>query len=247
MDWRLIVDPPAAGSWNMALDEALLEAAGRAGQGGCLRFYAWREPTLSLGYFQRAEDRQWHLASRACAVVRRATGGGALIHDAELTYSVTMPVARHVDADLRSWYDVFHTTLVETLAGFGVAARLAPGTPCEPGRAPPFLCFQRRCAGDVLVGQGKIGGSAQRRHRGALLQHGSVLLRASPAAPELPGIQELSGRVIAAGELVTAWSERLVQRLGVRLHPTAATAHELGAAARYERERFLNPQWTHRK
>src|ERR1700690_2091076 len=87
---HLIVDPPGEGAWNMALDEALLEAAQNEGI-ATLRFYSWREATLSLGYFQGAADRRLHQASADCASVRRASGGGAILHDCELTYSIALP------------------------------------------------------------------------------------------------------------------------------------------------------------
>ncbi len=87
---RLLIDPPGAGAWNMAVDEMLLEWS--AAQGGCcLRLYGWREATLSLGYFQEYADRAGHGPSRNCPVVRRLTGGGAIVHDAELTYSLVVP------------------------------------------------------------------------------------------------------------------------------------------------------------
>src|SRR4051794_22517252 len=89
---RLIVDSPADGAWNMALDEALLIDAETSGVAS-LRFYSWREPTLSLGYFQRHTDRAGHAASAGCLLVRRASGGGAILHDRELTYSIALPQA----------------------------------------------------------------------------------------------------------------------------------------------------------
>ena len=88
---RLIIDPPAAGSWNMAVDEALLRSAGESRQ-LTLRVYQWEQPTLSLGYFQAHERPAEHAASQPCPVVRRATGGGAIVHDREITYSLTAPV-----------------------------------------------------------------------------------------------------------------------------------------------------------
>ncbi len=80
----LLLDPPAPGAWNMAVDEALLEDA--ALERRCwLRFYRWQEPTLSLGYFQSYADRRQHPASSGCPAVRRTSGGGAILHDAEVT------------------------------------------------------------------------------------------------------------------------------------------------------------------
>ena len=77
---RLIIDDAADGSWNMACDEAMLMSTGRSGQ-RCLRFYGWSRPTLSLGYFQKQAAREGHAPSRGCDLVRRATGGGAILHD----------------------------------------------------------------------------------------------------------------------------------------------------------------------
>jgi lipoate-protein ligase A len=247
MECRLIFDAPADGAWNMALDEALLESAGGAGQGGCLRFYAWHVPTVSLGYFQHCADRHTHEASRCCPLVRRATGGGAIVHDRELTYSYTTSVGTHVGSELSALYEAFHTTLVDELARRGVAARLCRTPPKRPRKEEPFLCFQRRAERDVLVGDAKIAGSAQRRHRGTLLQHGSVLLCRSSAAPELEGIAELSSVEIDPMELAACWAERVASSLGLTLRPATASAHELAAAGRVRLAQFANPNWTNRR
>src|SRR5688572_19512152 len=89
---RIVFDPPASGPWNMAVDEALLHSTAEGGQ-ATLRFYTWEEPTLSLGHFQTLAEREQHQASLACPLVRRASGGGAILHDIELTYSICLPQA----------------------------------------------------------------------------------------------------------------------------------------------------------
>ncbi len=201
----LLIDPPSPGAWNMAVDEALLEAAEAEGQ--CtFRFYQWQEPTLSLGYFQTYADRWQHEASRQSAVVRRASGGGAIMHDLELTYSVAVPMNHSLAVNRLGFYKAMHLALIDALAGWGVSASLfeeKPGRPADA--APPFLCFQRRASGDVVVGKTKICGSAQRRSKGAVLQHGSVLLARSTAAPELDGLAELVDKEIKAHALIEAW------------------------------------------
>src|SRR5437764_2183769 len=116
---RLLLDPPAPGAWNMAVDEALLETAAGSGV-ATLRFYQWQEPTLSLGYFQAAADRQQHAASRDCPLVRRASGGGAILHDRELTYSIALPQPKAAAA----LYDACHETLIAALRELAVAASL---------------------------------------------------------------------------------------------------------------------------
>jgi lipoate-protein ligase A len=99
----------------------------------------------------------------------------------------------------------------------------------------------------VLVGDAKVAGSAQRRHRGTLLQHGSVLLKRSAAAPELDGIAELSSVELDPKELAEGWAERVAARLGLTLHPGAPSADELAAADRFVQAQFASPSWTNRR
>ena len=176
---------------------------GRAQGGCCLRLYRWQEATLSLGYFQEYQDRGGHGPSRNCPVVRRLTGGGAIVHDAELTYSLVVHGGHPLAARRERLYQAAHGALIEALAALGIAAALKKGAELFSGSRSkivltPFLCFQRPTAGDVLVGETKIAGSAQRRRRGAVLQHGSVLLRRSAAAPELPALEDAAGKTVEA-------------------------------------------------
>ncbi len=245
---RLIIDPPARGTWNMAVDEALLEAASSGVT--TLRFYAWSEPTLSLGYFQAAAERSQHAASRDCPLVRRASGGGAIVHDRELTYSFAAPIRERFGAEPAAIYEALHGSFVAVLQDLGVPATAcqqpALPQPERPGQ-PPFLCFRRLAAGDVLCGPHKIVGSAQRRQRGGLLQHGSILLARSARAPELPGIGEITGRPLGAGELVSAWTARLSMVLQTGLKPGEISPAEHLRAAKLEADRFASPGWTLRR
>jgi len=242
MDARLIIDEPASGSWNMALDEALLESAS-TNKRATLRFYGWSAPTLSLGYFQRYEERQQHVPSRNCALVRRGSGGGAILHDRELTYSFVVPITDRVGADVEQLYDVFHQTLVEELRSRGVPAKLCESPPKVARDAELFLCFQRRSTGDVLLADTKICGSAQRRHQGAVLQHGSLLLQASPCAPELLGIREVSGVIITLDDFVPRWLKRIVQQLNMNMRTGDIFMDENERAATLESERFSSLSW----
>ncbi len=252
---RLIIDPPAAGAWNMALDEALLESAGRDGIAS-LRFYSWQEPTLSLGYFQPHADRQLHTASASCALVRRASGGGAILHDQELTYSIALPGTHPLAARAEKLYQAAHASLIETLAELGVVAALcAPSNDAGSRADKPFLCFQRRETGDVLLGQYKVAGSAQRRQRGAVLQHGSVLWARSKFAPELPGICDLvpaveKSRATTADQLhhlLKLWTPRLAAQLELDLSAESLAEALLAAARKIERCKFGDPGWTCRR
>jgi lipoyl(octanoyl) transferase len=230
----------------MAVDETLLESA--AASGGCtLRFYGWSEPTLSLGYFQSYAERETHGPSRRCALVRRQTGGGAILHDHELTYSLAVSVAHPLAEDPMQLYNAVHTALVETLSRFGVAARLCTG-PAEGAHSEqPFLCFQRRTSGDVLLGDSKICGSAQRRRRGAVLQHGSLLWARSAQAPELPGIEEQTGKQLNQGEFADAWQRQLAARLRLEFESGGLTERELQEVRSLTVEKYDGARWNRRR
>jgi lipoate-protein ligase A len=240
---RLLFDPPAAGAWNMALDEALLESA-TAGNHCTLRFYQWSEPTLSLGYFQKHEDRAKHIASNGCALVRRSSGGGAILHDRELTYSFTVPPEHRLARTPTDLYHAFHGSLLETLGLLaGSNFELSAGNARVPAADEPFLCFRRHAPGDVLLNGHKIAGSAQRRHRGAVLQHGSILLKRSALAAELPGVQELTGVRIEPEILARKWSAMLATHLSLRLEPSEADAALLTFAQRLADTKYGLAAW----
>jgi lipoate-protein ligase A len=241
---RLILDSPADGAWNMAVDELLLEQADQ-NRRPSLRFYSWREATVSLGYFQRHKDRAQHAASRDCPLVRRLSGGGAIVHDEELTYSLALPASHPLAARAEDLYRTVHGALVATLGQLGVPAEIRAAA--DQTGAEPFLCFQRRAAGDVLVGCEKIAGSAQRRRHGAVLQHGSVLLRASLAAPELPGLESLTRLTFSADELTDLWGARLREALGTRWICEPISPSERERAQAVGAEKYSADAWSRRR
>ncbi len=242
---RLIVDPPAPGAWNMAVDEVLLDWTARAGR-CCLRFYQWDPPTLSLGYFQLPADRSVHGASAECELVRRASGGGAILHDRELTYAFTAPAAHPLARRRRYLYETIHHTLIEVLADLGVEAACSAGSR-EPAARQPFLCFQRRSVGDLLVGDTKIAGSAQRRVRGAVLQHGSVLLRRSACAPELGSLEEAAGLVLTAEELIERWLPKLGASLHLSFRRDPLDRPQRQQAAAVAEAKYAAAAWTEKR
>jgi lipoate-protein ligase A len=185
---RLLDLRGASGAANMAADEVLLEAAARGI--ASLRFYTWAEPTLSLGYFQAAAERLPHLP-----LVRRASGGAALVHDCELTYCLALPAGAPWQRRGESWICRFHAIITSALEHLGIKADKLCGTEQKLG---PVLCFLHHTPGDLILDGRKIGGSAQRKQRGALMQHGGILLAQSPHTPQLPGMRELAGVEIAA-------------------------------------------------
>ena len=245
MDTRLIVDEPARGSWNMAVDEALLQWAG-TGSGAALRFYQWDEPTLSLGYFQRYEARGAHPSVFDLPVVRRTTGGGAIVHHRELTYSFVTPVRNRFASGIQGFVRQFHDSLIATLEEYGIEATLCGDAKAQPD-SEPFLCFQRRSSLDILVNNAKVAGSAQRRRRSALLQHGSVLLARSPNAKVLPGLAELSGVTVSPRALVRSWSQRLGNQFGFEFEASTLTESEFSHATEIERNRFAHETWTRKR
>ncbi|WP_437201556.1 lipoate--protein ligase family protein [Planctomicrobium sp. SH664] len=192
----------------MAVDESLLQAA--TGGIASLRFYQWASPTVSLGHFQANHAESTPARFRHLEVVRRLSGGGAILHDRELTYSCAIPATHSIARVPGTLYDEVHAAILETLAEFGVRARLRGA---EAFADQSFLCFSRGDARDIVIGSQKIVGSAQRRRAGAILQHGSILLEQSPEAPEFPGIREITGIQIPVEEL----RGRLLPKISTRL------------------------------
>jgi lipoate-protein ligase A len=226
----------ADGPTNMAADDVLLEYAVATGR-PALRFYTWDPPTLSLGYFQAFADRL------ACLpVVRRQTGGGAIVHHHELTYALALPpgpLQKSVN-----WACRMHDIIRATLASYGAAAGAACGQ--EAGRGA-FLCFEHHTPGDVLLGDQKIVGSAQRRRAGALLQHGSILLAASPFAPHRRGIRELADIVFPPDRLADDLAGPFSQTTGWTLTPIDWSADLMARRAQIAEDRYRQPAWTERR
>jgi len=170
----------------MAVDEALLASVIETGQ-PTLRFYRWGGPWLSLGYRQRlGEERLAACARSGVGVVRRTTGGRAVLHGEDLTYAV---VAREeaLPAGLAATYALVAGVLREALATLGVVAEPAP-RPATAERAEAFDCFAEPAADELCARGRKLIGSAQRRARGGVLQHGSIRL-----APDPPAVRRAVG------------------------------------------------------
>lgn len=188
MSARLLIDPPLSGVRNMAIDEALLDSAA-AGGPFTLRLYRWREATISTGYFQRNSPEVARGGRFAgLPVVRRLSGGGAILHHHELTYSVTAPPDHPLAKEPGLLYAAAHAAMRAALREQGVPVEFR-GSSHEGDKT--FLCFSRGDRRDLVALGQKVLGSAQRRRHGAVLQHGSLLLRASEFAPEFPGLTDL--------------------------------------------------------
>lgn len=226
----ILEDSPRTGLENMQIDGQLLldqahpclKPLNREWTSSpiILRFYYWNEPTLSLGSFQsidhlgKAYDTEHHVNLSFLPWVQRKTGGGAILHDREITYSIIIPADSQAGSlaskgHSEPLYRAVHESVVEGLRQLGFQAQLSESCTCKPsglvgtdqslservargaGNAEPFLCFHRRTPVDVVVGQHKVLGSAQRRVKSGLLQHGSLLLEKSIAFPRLLGLTDL--------------------------------------------------------
>ena len=257
MRWRLYLTEPLAATENMALDEALMQRARTSGE-YVFRAYGWKQPTLSLGRNQRAVgvfDKA--VAARDnVAVVRRLTGGRAVLHHREVTYSVTGPALR--GDTLRSSYAAINQILLTALRRLGVQAALAQKKSERfpaPGSAP---CFELPAEGEIIFGMRKLVGSAQVREDGAFLQHGSILidndqcrvpeLSTIPIPPAAPAatLREALGKAPSLQEVARALFAAVRLHVDVEamaLEPDA----ELHRATHAARTRYADDSWTWRR
>lgn len=142
---------------------------------------------------------------------------------------------------------MMHQAIVDLLAASGIVAERYSGKQ-ETGLKNPFLCFMRRSTGDVTIKEKKIAGSAQRRRKNALLQHGSLLLRRSEFAPELPGIEDLSHDLPAdPNSIIDMWMSRLEPGLGAQLSQGMLTEQEFHLAQEIEQTNYRARTWSNRR
>lgn len=257
MRWRVYVTEPLDAASNMALDEALLARA-RSSDECVLRVYAWAAPTLSLGRHQRAAgvfDRD-AAARNNVSIVRRLTGGRAVLHHREVTYSVTAPAPR--GDTLRASYAAINAILLDALRRLGVQAALAQPSGRRlppPGSAP---CFELPAAGEIVLGGRKLVGSAQLRDGGAFLQHGSILIdddqtrvaqlstTSIPASAPAATLRQALGRAPSLREVADA----LFSAVRARADASAGSFvsdDALVLAARMARARYVDDLWTWRR
>ena len=259
MRWRLLYTPELPAVENMALDAALMERA-RLTEERVFRVYTWRRPTLSLGRNQTARGLYDPDTARARGVdvVRRPTGGRAVLHHREVTYSVTGPVASESDGEsLRDAYASINRLLLDGLRRLGVRADLArPAVRAPlPSGAP---CFETPTEGELVVGARKLVGSAQFREQGAFLQHGSILidddqpmlasLTTTPVAlPPAATLRDaLDGRAPDAAAVAAALFAAVREREDAGAAPLLLDA-ALATAARLAAARFAADAWTWRR
>ena len=264
--WRLLVDAPASGAWNMAVDELLLEGVAAGAAPPTLRFYQWTPPCLSLGYFQPIDVVDVDgCRALGVEVVRRPTGGRAILHDRELTYSVALPAAvRGHDGGVLPSYYRLSLALQDGLLRLGVPATLAPESAAsgQPVHGP--VCFDRPSAHEILLQGRKLVGSAQMRRGGGILQHGSILIEpridklraclrlphAGSAAEDGPerlthgvaGLTEVG--VTQPARIAAAIAEAFAERFGVSLVQAPLQPDELAEARVLASSKYQSAAWT---
>jgi lipoate-protein ligase A len=229
----------------MARDEHLLHAPDVSP--GAIRIYAWDPPTLSLGYFQQFDE----LAKlppdvRDLPVVRRLTGGGAILHDREVTYSIVLddsvPIARKSPSDL---YRLAHECWRDAIAADGRDSELAPDEfPLPSPRTGPFFCFEKPGRTDLIAGGRKLLGSAQRRIPGRVMQHGSLILAKRFASHPGTHLGDPPAEIVQ--RWIAAFVDALARALALPIEPAEWTNERLADVAERKR-RYLDDEFLRRR
>ena len=206
---------PVSGAMNMAIDEALLEQATLP----ALRFYVWRQPSLSFGYFNKFSEVAAETDERE--LVRRWTGGGTVPHGDDLTYSLVTPATQPAAAlGPSAIYAALHAAIRDALREEGKTAQLAPDAAPKISEA----CFANPVRNDLLLDGRKVAGAAQRRTRGGFLHQGSI---------QLPGLSE-------------SFRNRFAGALGRVLVETALSPQVLARATALAAEKYGTEEWLRR-
>jgi len=265
--WRLLLTGPGSAAWNMALDESLLRLAADGGP-HTIRFYSWDVPSLSIGSFQRVSDLDTdELHRRSIPLVRRPTGGRAVLHDSEITYSVAAPIpSPHFPSDLMGSYKKIGECFLAGLRRLGLDARLVP-VDRKRARSSGYqhnpLCFSSPSWHEVLVGGKKLIGSAQRRLKGSFLQQGSIIIdrdveglasllsknesvshdaARSALGDKMTGLAEHTA-VTDTSRIVKCLVEGFAGVMGAVPEHGEPTAEELGLADALFREKYTTDGW----
>ena len=265
MEWRILPFERAAAAKNMAIDEAVFRKNIRGESPPTLRFYGWRSPALSIGYFQ---DYRKEVDDEACRkfgveVVRRPTGGKAVLHERELTYAVVAGADTGLfPPDILKTYLVIGRCLAEGLAGVGIRAEMKEDGRRPPDGALPSACFSFPSRYELLVGDRKICGSAQMRSQGAFLQHGSLLTAFDPLRTcevmlphrrlekeadrlrnAVTSVGEQAGPALDEESLRRAIREGFERTLGIRLRDGMLTPGEQALRDELVEKKYGREEW----
>jgi lipoate-protein ligase A len=255
----------AGAAENMAIDEAIFRVYLRRKKLPTLRFYGWRQPTLSIGHFQ---DYEKEVDSAACRkfgveVVRRPTGGKAVLHERELTYAVVAGADTSLfPADILASYRVISACIARGLSMIGIRAKLTADGRQAPEGTLRSSCFSFPSRYELLVEGRKICGSAQMRSHGVFLQHGSLLLDFDPSrtcAVMLPhrdaagyaaqlrnavtSVGEQAGPVVQAEELCRHLKAGFEEALGIGLAEGRLTAEEAELRDKLIAKKYVTEEW----
>lgn len=265
--WRLIVEPPLRGARNMAVDEAILRAAAVGAVLPTLRLYRWQPTCLSLGYAQPLSDVDL-IRLQACGwdVVRRLTGGRAILHAQELTYSLSLPAAHLLaQGTILESYQRISAALLRAVEIMGLNGDALPHPEAEEQGAIKAICFEVPSSYEISAQGKKLIGSAQARKMGGLIQHGSLplegdlslicdVLKFSTEGAREAARQRVKARAITAqavnGQRVRweqaaeAFAQSFADCFGVRFAPGQITPEESQTAALLERDQYGSIQWT---
>lgn len=265
MAWRVLEYQVADPAWNMAVDEAIFGSYLAGTAPPTLRFYGWAPATLSVGYFQdlQREVRLERVHAGGFGLVRRTTGGRAVLHDRELTYSVIAGTRDGVPEGLRESYRYIAQALIAAFREFGVTAALHLEGLDRHSRTG--ACFDAPSWYELTVDGRKLVGSAQYRKDSAFLQHGSILLDFCAAdlaallklpVPEAEFCQEMAVRVtslaelgkkVEPGRLAAAISEAFESQYGIAMRPGTLSPDEVMLAQRLAADKYGNDPWNLRR
>lgn len=267
--WRLVCTAPAAGAWNMAVDEAILESVGRGASLPTLRLYAWDPPCLSLGFAQPFADADLSaLRQHGWQIVRRPTGGRAILHTDELTYSVIAPLTEpRVAGGVLESYFRLSQALLNALERLGLPARADKEYAMPEGSQPGgAVCFEVPSNYEITVAGKKLVGSAQARRKDGVLQHGSLPLygdltrithalayhdestraRAAERLLAHAANVEMLGYTISYAQAADAFRAAFAETLALDLVEQGLTMDEQVRAAELVEQKYANAEWTER-
>lgn len=265
--WRLLKHEPARGAWNMALDEAILEASAAGESLPTLRLYAWQPACLSLGHGQPLADVDMErLSNHGWDVVRRPTGGRAILHTDELTYAVIGPKDEpRLVGDILTSYKRISGALMAALAIIGLPVQAQPQSPSLPNRSPDPVCFEVPSNYEITAGGKKLVGSAQARRAEGVLQHGTLPLHGDlsritqalvyaseterrQAAEKLLArattAESVLGRSVSWEEAAEAFVQAFSERLDLNLEIGEISEGEKQRAQQLVVEKYAHPDWT---
>lgn len=253
----------------MAVDETLLEAVGRDGTPPTLRLFAWEPPCLSLGYAQSVQVvDEGRLRSNGWDLVRRSTGGGAILHTDELTYSVIGPADEpRLRGDIITSYQRLSTAILLALKNLGLPAESQPLMKSTQDTPPDPVCFEIPSHYEITVGRKKLVGSAQARKKNAVLQHGTLPLhgdltritqvlvypdeatRANAAHRLLSRattVESVLGKIVPWKEAANAFANAFRHSLDIDLFQEELSQQEQVRVEELIGEKFGKEEWTQR-